>query len=170
MNGYWYPWGVGVNGNTSGDYVAAWRHVHDVFAQVGATNVVWLWSPNIIRSLPRVGLADLYPGDAYVDWVGLTGYAKPESTADAVFQPTINRLRRFTTKPLLITETGAAPGPQKAPFTADLLAWTAARTDVLGFVWFEKTNPGSRADWRFESDPGSLAAMRTGLDNFPLAG
>src|SRR5436853_485094 len=31
MNGDWYPWSVGVNGNTSADYQAAWRHVVDIF-------------------------------------------------------------------------------------------------------------------------------------------
>jgi hypothetical protein len=31
MNGNWYPWGAGVNGNTPQDYVAAWRHLHDLF-------------------------------------------------------------------------------------------------------------------------------------------
>ena len=34
MNGDWYPWGLGVNGNTPADYVAAYRHVHDVISGV----------------------------------------------------------------------------------------------------------------------------------------
>jgi hypothetical protein len=25
FNGSWYPWSIGVNGNTAADYVAAWR-------------------------------------------------------------------------------------------------------------------------------------------------
>ena len=45
MNGDWFPWSEGVNGNPSGEYVAAWRHVHDIFAAVGATNVTWVWCP-----------------------------------------------------------------------------------------------------------------------------
>ena len=28
MNGFWFPWSEGVNGNKAGEYVAAWRHVH----------------------------------------------------------------------------------------------------------------------------------------------
>lgn len=49
MNAYWYPWGTGAgnpNGNTPLDYVAAWRHVHDIFTAVGATNAIWVWCVN----------------------------------------------------------------------------------------------------------------------------
>ena len=31
MNGNWYPWAEGVNGNVAGDYVNAWRHVRAIF-------------------------------------------------------------------------------------------------------------------------------------------
>ena len=39
------PLGRGVNGNQPGEYVAAWRHVHDIFTAVGATNATWVWCP-----------------------------------------------------------------------------------------------------------------------------
>ena len=47
MNGNWFPWCEGVNGNQPGEYVAAWRHVHDIFTAVGATNATWVWCPNV---------------------------------------------------------------------------------------------------------------------------
>ncbi|TMD37467.1 MAG: hypothetical protein E6I89_08725, partial [Chloroflexi bacterium] len=46
MDGNWYPWGYGVNGNTQADYIAAFRHIHDRFALAGATNVQWVWNPD----------------------------------------------------------------------------------------------------------------------------
>jgi beta-mannanase len=47
--------------------------VHDLFAAAGARNVTWMWSPNV--TYPGAApLAGLYPGDDYVDWVGLSGY------------------------------------------------------------------------------------------------
>lgn len=83
-NGWWYPWGEGktetgaiVNGNSTGDFIRAWRHVHDIFVSVGATNVTWVWSMNnmgITSQYPA--LSTLYPGDTYVDWTGLTAYNK----------------------------------------------------------------------------------------------
>ena len=70
MNGNWYPWAEGVNGNGAGDYVAAWRHVHDIFTRAGADNVQWVWNPNVpyYGSTPLDGL---YPGADYVDVVAL---------------------------------------------------------------------------------------------------
>src|SRR3954454_17181868 len=35
MNGDFFPWSTGVNGNQPGEFVAAWRHVHDIFTSVG---------------------------------------------------------------------------------------------------------------------------------------
>lgn len=84
MNGWWYPWGEGktsagaiINGNSSGDFVKAWRHVHDIFVSVGATNVTWVWAPNQIGNNSNYpALSGLYPGDAYVDWTALDVYNK----------------------------------------------------------------------------------------------
>ena len=46
MNGDWFPWGRGVDGNTARDFRKAWKHVVDLFRFHGATNVRWVWSPN----------------------------------------------------------------------------------------------------------------------------
>ena len=80
MNGWWYNWGEGktssgviVNGNSAGDTVKAWQHVHDIFTSVGATNVSWVWGPNHISTSSQYPpLASVYPGDAYVDWTAFS--------------------------------------------------------------------------------------------------
>jgi hypothetical protein len=159
MNGHWYPWGT--SQNDPGDFVRAWRHVHDVFLDVGATNVIWVWSPNVINPVPRVPLQPLYPGDAYVDWIGVVGYYTDSgaSTFQTLFGPTTAALRGFTRKPILIAETAAQSGPRKPRDVADLFAGVAASPDVVGFVWFDIVK---RADWRVASDPAALAAFRRG--------
>jgi mannan endo-1,4-beta-mannosidase len=80
LNGYWYPWSEQLNGNKPGDFVKAWRHVHDIFSRVGATNATWVWCVNIadVRTTP---LAEVYPGDQYVDWTAVDGYNKATDTA-----------------------------------------------------------------------------------------
>ncbi len=47
MNGDWTSWCGTVNGNVPSDYIPAWRHVHDIFVQEGASNVKFDWSPNV---------------------------------------------------------------------------------------------------------------------------
>ena len=68
MNGNWYPWS-----GAPAKYVAAWRHVHDVFDNQGAGNVVWVWSPNN-QSVPNTAanvIDNYYPGDRYAALLGL---------------------------------------------------------------------------------------------------
>lgn len=172
MNGDWYPWCENLNGNAGGSYVAAWKHVHDIFSRVGANNVIWIWAPNILRGAQsRLSLSELYPGDAYVDWIGLSAYDDHETTAMQLVGPTLDDIRRFTNKPLLLAETGSQPGDQKSGWTKDLLSWVQQRTDVIGFVWseYQVGRGGSTADWRFDADPATQTAFRTGIKNVTLA-
>ncbi|KEP75814.1 hypothetical protein HR12_22920 [Microbacterium sp. SUBG005] len=75
-NGDWYPWNVQTKTSRS-SYIAAWRHIHDIFRETGANNVTWVWCPNVKRAsgaTANVPLSSFYPGDDYVDWIGLDGY------------------------------------------------------------------------------------------------
>ena len=74
MNGNWFAWSEGVNGNQPGEYVAAWRHVHDIFTSVGATNATWVWCPNVDPGKEFDDLALALSGRRYVDWTCLDGY------------------------------------------------------------------------------------------------
>jgi hypothetical protein len=164
MNGNWYPWSEGVNGNTTGQYAQAWRHIHDIFAREHADNVIWVWAPNIIRSA-STSLKELYPGDAYVDWIGLSAYDVTEHTAAQLIDPTRRLIRKFTAKPLLITEIGSQPSSFKAAWTADFLAWLPKQSDVIGFIWFEYTRAqGAGTDWGFDADTSTLASFRLGIE------
>ena len=170
MNGHWYPWSEGRSGNKPGEYVRAWRHVHDMFREVGAANVIWIWSPNILRPVPNVSLEALYPGDAYVDWLGVVGYGARERTAGAVFDPTLRAMARFTSKAVLITETGAQPSPRKADWIRDFFRWLPQRPQVIGFIWFEySVAQGGNQDWRFSVDRDTAEAFRRGVRSITLA-
>lgn len=170
MNGDWYPWSEQSPDNQEGDYIAAWRHVWSLFDEVGAANVIWIWSPNILRPAPGVDLEELYPGDDYVDWVGLTGYAVDETTAAEVFEPTLAKIWEFTEKPVLITETGVQPSAHKAQWIEDFFTWLADRPEVIGFVWFEyRPDEGGSADWRFTANEETVEAFQKGLGRSDLA-
>jgi hypothetical protein len=65
------------------------------FTAVGANNVIWIWSPNVIGNLKDVDLAGLYPGSDYIDWLGLGGYyRKPISGKPATFDNTFGESSR----------------------------------------------------------------------------
>lgn len=158
MNSHWYPWGV--PGVRPADFVRAWRHIHDVFLDVGAANVIWVWAPNVINPVPDVELEPLYPGDAYVDWIGLIGYYTRSGarTFDTLFGPTMRSVRKFADQPFIIVETAAEPGQNRRKAVADLFAGVADSRDVIGLIWF---NIAKRADWRIEkNEPEGLEEFR----------
>lgn len=168
MNGDWYPWAEGVNGNQSGDYVQAWRHVHDVLASTGAHNVVWVWSPNVPME-SSTDLARLYPGTDYVDTVALDGYNWGSSDACGwvsprkLFGPGIAELRSLAPdKPILIAETASSEdGGSKAAWITDLISYLADQPDVVGFVWFHLQKEDN---WRIDSSTTSAEAFREALE------
>nr|WP_077488383.1 glycosyl hydrolase [Sinomonas mesophila] len=167
-NGNWYPWSEGVNGNEAGDYAAAWRHVHDVVSATGATNVEWVWSPNV----PYAGstpLAGLYPGGAYVDTVALDGYnwgtSQPWSawtSPQSLFGQGLSELRILAPgKPIIVAETASAEaGGSKATWITDLVAYLNAQPDVIGFVWFHYAK---EVDWRINSSRSAADAFTAAL-------
>lgn len=52
---------------TAADYVAAWQHIHNVFAADGVANVVWVW--DVMGDPSGHNYTTWYPGDAFVDWI-----------------------------------------------------------------------------------------------------
>ncbi len=93
--------------------------MHEIFAQRGATNVVWVWSPTAWSFVTRSPWPpDYYPGDAYVDWVAADGYnwyPRPRSPWRS-----FTSLRPFydwattKTKPIMIAENGVMEDPAAA--------------------------------------------------------
>ena len=165
MNGSWSPWGARVNGNSPSEYVDAWRHVVTLFRQAGATNVLWLWAPNILRGASVQGIAQFWPGDSWVDLVGFTGYGVgssvygSESSPGQTFDATLKVLASYSKKPVILAETGVA-GVHKTQWITSLGAWLRAHSNVIGLIWTDEMPPHSSADWRFNDTTRNLIAFK----------
>ncbi|CAL9455877.1 glycosyl hydrolase [Streptomyces sp. enrichment culture] len=120
---------------TPEEYVAAHRHIHDRFRELGVDNVVWTW---IITGY--LGHADLfermYPGDAYVDWIGYNQYnyyrchrtdwrsfARTQRATHAWVRANIS-----AGKPLMLSEFGSASDASRPERQAE---WYAEVPEVL---------------------------------------
>jgi hypothetical protein len=162
MNGNFYPWGA-VGTNTPPQYIAAWRHVWTIFKQANASNVLWVWAPN---NGPRsyAQAAVYYPGDAYVDFVGLSGYGINRTMPAQAYGPLIKVVRTVTRKPMFLSEMGTNANPAKSEWIAALGRWLAATPDVRGFVWFDyPQGKGQSTDWRFDQTSANLNAFKQTL-------
>jgi hypothetical protein len=163
MNGNWYTWG---QADTPANYVAAYQHVWNIFHNLGVRNVTWLWDPNVIYT-GSTPLAELYPGDAYVDWAGLDGYfAQATDTFASLFGPSITALRAVTSKPLLIAESGVT-GSAGASQLASLFSG-ASLAGAVGVVYFDEAQTGDseHQDWRLENSAANLAAFAAQVETF----
>jgi mannan endo-1,4-beta-mannosidase len=167
MNAPWYSWGYGhVPPRT---FVAAWRHIVTLFRSQGADNVTWLWTINAdLKGTGRV--ASWWPGAQYVSWVGIDGfYYRPGDTFQSVFGRTIDQVRTFTSKPVLLSETAVGPRAGQFVKIGDLFAGMRSY-QTLGLVWFDITQDNGvyHQNWRVEDSAVAEAAFRLGVSGLNL--
>lgn len=169
-----YPWGTAPgnpNLNTPADYVAAWRHVHDVFAAQNVTNAKWVFCP---EEGAGALIAENYPGDAYVDWLCFDAYNR--GTAGNVGWRSMLQTMKQTydavaalspSKPIVVGETSSVEdGGDKAQWiTQGLLQDIPAQLPRIRiFLWFDAihTDPmGVTHDWEIASSPAALTAYKS---------
>ena len=178
-----YPWEETVNGNHRGEFVKMWRHVHNIFTRVGATNVTWVWCPNDEYSGSIKPLSSLYPGNRYVDWTCIDGYnwgaqLNQWQTFAQVFGPTYSVVAHIApSKPMMIGETASSEhGGSKAQWIRDALSVELPVNfrRIKALVWF---NAKDKGDWQIETSRAATAAFRAGIrskfyaaNNFRLLG
>jgi mannan endo-1,4-beta-mannosidase len=159
MNAEWSKWGY--RHSRPATFVAAWRHIVDVFRMLKVRNVTWLWTVNVIdahASSLRPG--PWWPGRRYVDWIGIDGYYRRSAWRFAgLFGPTITAVRKLASDPILISETGVAPRAGKAEKISNLFAGVRAY-GLLGLVWFDSV---AHEDWRLNSRAAIEAFHRAAL-------
>ncbi len=204
MNGDWYPWSGTKNGGGIKDgfgdpsmadgperYVAAFRHIHDLFDEAGADNVLWVWCPNApFESMQSSygstwnAAANYYPGDEYVDWLCFDGYNWGTSAFgqqfnsvwtefDRIFAESYRQLNQINPdKPIIIGEFASTEdGGDKAAWITNALSHIENDyPQIRAIIWF---HINKETDWRINSSPESLAAFSqavasdTWLDEWP---
>lgn len=164
MNGSWSSW----NGDPA-TLVAAWRHVVTIFREEGASNVRWVFSPNVTDSprTPENAMELYYPGDDYVDVLALDGYnwgntlpAVGWRSFEEVFRGGYERITALGDQPIWLAELASSDeGGDKGDWVRDMFA-TTGFDRIEALVWF---NENKEADWRIDSDVNSLRAFRLAL-------
>ena len=124
---------------TPAQFVAAWRHVREVFRQAGATQAIWTW---VVTGFPSnfATAAKLYPGNDAVDWISWDPYdtrgcqngdvgSEPAQTFAEIARPfydwlatTGARAGISLKKPYMISETGSAYDPKDPQASAAFFA------------------------------------------------
>lgn len=151
---------------TPAEFVAAWRHIHDVFARAGVRNAVWVWTTE--GYLPHAAtIAALYPGNAYVDWIGYDpyNYYTCHQTRWLSFAQTVEPFyhwlmaRHFGGKPFMLAEFSTVPDPldpgRAAAWYQSIPPVIAALPQIKALIQWDSTVPGCDL-----TIPSSSAAAR----------
>ncbi|CAM3700596.1 glycoside hydrolase family 26 protein [Nocardioides zeicaulis] len=166
------------HGGSYAEFKKAWRHVVTYFRARGADNVKWVFNPTTDVYAETTDVRRIWPGRRYVDVLGLDGFNWGSDTTwgrwqgfERIFGPQYDRLTRLhPTAPVWVCEVGSkeprkddgAPADSsrsKAQWVRDALA-TRRFPRIEALVWFQADK---ERDWRVDSSPGSLRALREGL-------
>jgi hypothetical protein len=148
-------------------YRDAYRHIIDIFRQEGATNVTFIFQTNTIDGgyatggywEPWEAMKFYYPGDEYIDWLGLSAYAEPffnvgppqsfrgKLLGGAGYQGSYAEITALGDKPLMINEMGLYRMPSeqsKAQWVEDASAvlQSGQFPRVKGLVWWAQNKGG----------------------------
>jgi len=184
MNGDWFPWNARWNGRRKGGarFQAAYRHIIDIMRANGASNVIWVFHVNNLDGPPRDWnrFERYYPGDSYIDWLGISIYSAqgPHEDWTVDFTQSLPEvMARFAhmapTKPVIVAEFGTDvrnPREPAGPWAdAALTLMLSGRfPQLIGFNWWNEAwpngdNPIDATDYRVASSPALTETMRRHL-------
>jgi large repetitive protein len=155
---------------TPEEFQDAWRHVHDRFIADGVTNV--LYTMVMFDSSYNSGVVnDYYPGDSYVDVMGVDAYNWYD--CDERFDPwesLTSIMQKFHdfgvahSKPMIIAEWGSdedlADPNHKGAWIAEAQQALKAWPDIKGVSYFHSGPPAPTCNWWVDSTPAALAAYQ----------
>jgi hypothetical protein len=138
-NGSWY-YNCSPKANpalTYADFINAWHRIVDIFRQEGVANVAWVLGSVTYVLHDRDPIDPFYPGDDYVDWVGVDLYDKgPPSWMDANYNLAIAH-----NKPVFMAEWGVRTGDltptQDQQWLNDMFDYFESHPKIKAVVYFQ---------------------------------
>jgi len=160
-----------IYGGDPANYKKAWRRMYNIAEQVGAVgeNQIFLWSPDA-RSEEGHNMSNYYPGNQYVDWVGVSAYVD-KINKSGNFETLDNLVNEVYTKysnikPVMISEGGAFEVSNTKLKANWIEQWfnITKKKEIKAAVWFHKHEDhpdGSKTyGTRIDSSKDSINAYR----------
>jgi len=153
MNGFWNQWSIPIGKHKPEDFIAAWRHIHDIFTELGCTNARFVWAPNAGDMPPEFPMELFYPGSDYVDVLGLSVYNwgtvrtwSAWRSFEDIVTDYYDRITKLGSQPVWIAEMGCASvGGDKAAWIHEALSCMPKLSRLETVIWFDMKK---EADWR----------------------
>lgn len=174
MNNKDNEWSIPYTKSSPTDFIAAWRHIHSVFKQEKASNVIWVFCPNVPDDA-KVPYSTIYPGNDYVDWIGLDGYnwGTTQSWSQwisfaGVFTGSYKKLTGIApNKPMMLAEVNTTDkGGDKSVWYTDMLTkqipYNFPKIDAV-VIFNEDKKKQEHVNWRVDVTPDTLHAFIAGI-------
>jgi hypothetical protein len=169
MNGSWTFHDGTANLRYGGDpinYRRAWRRMYNIAEQIGATDLhLFVWAPSTVSvpDEPWNHMANYYPGDQYVDWVGQSVYPWYGMYPIEIMSELYGLYGNH--KPIMIAEGGFGSGVDRVQYIHEMYECPKTVYPNLKLIIYE--NHGSRV---IDYSEATLAAYQESVaDPFFLA-
>ena len=178
MNGDWCPYSAY---NTSRDtqiFCEAYRYIYSIFEESGANeNTLWVWNPNSV-SYPNFDWNHAlmyYPGDEYVDIIGMTAYntgtyysGEKWQSFGELYDAMYRSYCEWFTQPFMITEfASSSVGGDKAAWMTDMFSKIKSYGKVRLAVWWDGCDRDADGNiarpYFLDETPETLEVFRKGI-------
>ena len=148
MNGDWCAYSAYHTSRDTEVFKTLYKYVFELFRARGAdAYTIWVWNPNE-RSFPDYkwnNEYEYYPGDEYVDVVGITGYnngtyyeGETWRTFDEIYEPLYSKTVTNYNKPIMITEFACSnAGGDKEDWVKDMFRSIGKYDKIKVAVWWD---------------------------------
>ncbi|SET22348.1 Glycosyl hydrolase family 26 [Natronincola peptidivorans] len=180
MNGDWCPYSGYFSSKDSTLYNEVWKYVYGIFEENKVDNVLWVWNPHDL-SYPGFMVnhyLTYYPGDRYVDIIGLTGYNTGTYYPGEVwrgfreiYDDLYQEYAALFQQPLMITEFGASSiGGDKIAWIEEMFQYMRNYERIKIAIWWSGTDWDSDRNpariYRLDESDAMLDAFREGFQDY----
>lgn len=178
MNGDWCNYSAYWTARDCSTYVELYRYIYSIFEEEGANkNTLWVWNPNE-KSFPAFAwnnADNYYPGDEYVDIVGLTGYNTGDyydgetwRSFNEIYDPIYAQMAPQYEQPLMITEFACSSyGGDKAAWVEDMFEQLEHYPRIKAAVWWDSADKDTDGNiaraYYIDNDKGALKVFKKHL-------
>lgn len=137
-----YPWSI----KDGKKYIKAYQYIVDFARRLEVNNLIWVWSP-----AGNINALDYYPGDNYVDYVGISIFAYTKFPERNMYQdaPSLEQiisekywLANFAGKPMILAEVGISAYEEEKTKWLQQVGQTIIKfPKIKAFVYFNQEQP-----------------------------
>jgi len=177
MNGDWCSYSAWFTQTDTDIYNAVWVYFYEIFEEKGVDNALWVWNPNW-GDFPEFKwnhYLNYFPGEKYVDIVGLTGYNTGTyyqheywREFEEIYDPMLEEYTEYFNYELMITEFGSnSVGGDKAEWIEKMMK-KIKEYDIDIALWFSSIDYDSEGNpariYIVDENEKTLNAFKKGLE------